>query len=32
VTIHRVDLDALERQGWRILTPETALVSGEVTA
>jgi Protein of unknown function (DUF1214) len=31
VTLHRVPLTALTRDGWACLTPETAIVSGEIT-
>ena len=31
VTLHRLPLDALARGGWSVLTPESAIVSGEIT-
>jgi len=31
VTLHRLPLVTLAREGWAALTPETAIVSGEIT-
>jgi len=31
VTLHRLPLATLAHEGWAALTPETAIVSGEIT-